>query len=94
MPPRKKQRIDGDASLPVAVAPRRTTRASTKAARAGGVIVAEDPPSGVANRKAKVKMTQDTSKRVVRKGGLLPTLPDLALDVQLEASRTELWSEG
>lgn len=93
MPPRKKQRIDGDALLPVAVAPRRTTRASTKAARAGGIIVAEDPPV-VANRKAKVKMAQDTSKRVFRKGGLLQTLPDLALDVQLEASRTERWSEG
>ncbi|OJT13657.1 hypothetical protein TRAPUB_9756 [Trametes pubescens] len=83
MSSRKKQRTDS----PVAVVPRRSTRQSTKAARADR-IVAEDSPV-VVNKKSKVKQAaQDTSKRVACKGGRLQTLPDLALDIQLEASRT------
>lgn len=90
MPPRKKQRIDGTV-LPVAVVPRRITRASTKAALADG-IVAEDSPV-IAKTKAKVKSAgRGTSTCIVGKGRLR-TLPDLALDVQFEASNTVLWSD-
>ncbi|OJT13655.1 hypothetical protein TRAPUB_9754 [Trametes pubescens] len=90
MPPRKKQRIDdgGDAPpLAVASAPRRTTRASAaKAAQADSAdAVAHDPPVQAVRRKAKAKpVDPDTSKRVVRKGRL-QTLPDLAVEIQLEA---------
>ncbi|EIW59897.1 uncharacterized protein TRAVEDRAFT_20163 [Trametes versicolor FP-101664 SS1] len=52
MPPRKKQRID-DTVLPVAVVPRRITRASTKAALADGGVAKDSPV--IAKTKAKVK---------------------------------------
>lgn len=92
MPPRKKQRIDGTV-LPVAVVPRRITRASTKAALADG-SVAEDSPV-IAKTKAKVKLSasQGTSTCIVGKRRMR-TLPDLALDVQFEASDTVLWDWG
>lgn len=89
MPPRKKQRTDGDV-LPVA--PRRTTRASTKAALADGSVAEHSPV--IAKTKAKGKSAgQGTSTCIVGKGGLR-TLLDLALDVQFEASDTVLWNWG
>lgn len=90
MPPRKKQRIDGDAP-PVAAVPRRTTRASAKAAQADGPA-AEGPAVGAKpTQKANTKtVNPDTLKRVVNKGRL-QTLPDLAVEVQLEASPMQRW---
>ncbi|EIW59894.1 uncharacterized protein TRAVEDRAFT_71786 [Trametes versicolor FP-101664 SS1] len=80
MPPRKKQRTDSGA-LPVAAVPRRTTRASAKAAQAGIVAGA---PCAVTNTKEKTKAAAPIrGKRVVQKGRL-QTLPDLAVEVQLE----------
>lgn len=86
MPPRKKQRTDSGA-LPVAAVPRRTTRASAKAAQAGIVAGA---PCAVTNTKEKTKAAAPIrGKRIVQKGRL-QTLPDLAVEVQLEVSNSEL----
>lgn len=80
MPPRKKQRIDGDQ---VVLASRRTTRASAKTARGGAF--AEDPPV-VVKEKAKCKMAEPNAPNDAVRTGHLQTLPNLALEVQLEAS--------
>lgn len=89
MPPRKKQRTDGN-EPPVASVPRRTTRASAKAAQADGPVAEGSANGAKPTPKAKAKMANpDAPKRVVNKGRL-QTLPDLAVEVQLEASPTQL----
>lgn len=78
MPPCKKQRVDGDQGV---VASRRTTRSSAKAAQ--GRAVAEDPP---VKKKAKCKTAEPDALNDAVRTGHLQTLPNLALEVQLEAS--------
>ncbi|KAI0630483.1 hypothetical protein C8Q77DRAFT_1133312 [Trametes polyzona] len=78
MPPRKKQRVD-DTALKVAPATGRVTRSTTKAARAqvGATHAAAEQPD--TTTKALVRVP----KRVILKGRLR-SLPDFALEIQLE----------
>ncbi len=84
MPPRKKQRID-DYTLPIASVPRRTTRASAKAALELGGVAADDLPV-VTNTIEKTRTILPDVNRCVTRKGHLKALPDLALEIQFEVS--------
>lgn len=90
MPPRKKQRTDDDGPPVLAAVPRRTTRASARAAQADGPVAEGPATHAKPVRKAMAKRANSDALKCVVHKGRLQTLPDLAVDVQLEASPTQL----
>ncbi|EIW59875.1 uncharacterized protein TRAVEDRAFT_47177 [Trametes versicolor FP-101664 SS1] len=95
MPPRKKQKTNSGDALAVAstnvvvpTAPRRMTRAATKAAtgnttQAAAAVDGENMSLAATSRPKATTAGPDTSKRIVRKGRL-QALPDLPLEIQCE----------
>lgn len=100
MPPRKKQKTNSGDALAVAstnvvvpTAPRRMTRAATKAAtgnttQAAAAVDGEKMSLVVTSRPKATTAGPDTSKRIVRKGRL-QALPDLPLEIQCEVRITQ-----